>query len=301
MKTPQSRTSRRGLLAAAVLALAGGGAAEATVVWRRSSTGGAAPTPAAATLSPTPSPTPDYLAAAKAKVAAYVAESGNGHVALAVRDRTTGLALTIGGTRFPTASIIKVDILAALLLRSRQGDLDITDSDRRNAKKSITLSDNDATTKLFWRIGGKSGLSAANKTFGLKETRPNGAWGSSSTTVADQIRLLTALTDENGPLDDAGRRYLFGLMSQVDEEQDWGVPAAATTATTGVFVKNGWDTIGADGGLWQVNTIGRLVEPGHDWLVAVLSGHHRTHPAGVRMVEAMAKYALKELRKIPIG
>jgi hypothetical protein len=58
-------------------------------------------------------------------------------------------------------------------------------------------------------------------------------------------------------------------------------------------------TVAADGGRWQVNTIGRLVEPGHDWLVAVLSHHHTTRAAGVRMVEAIARLALGELRAIP--
>ncbi|MEV0719161.1 serine hydrolase, partial [Asanoa sp. NPDC050611] len=167
------------------------------------------------------------------------------------------------------------------------------------AKKMITLSDNDAATRLFQKIGGTSGLNTANRTFGLKQTKPLSSWGMSKTTAADQIRLLTAITDEDGRLGDEDRSYLFDLMSQVDETQNWGVPAAALPATTGVYVKNGWDNITADGGLWQVNSIGRLVEPGHDWLVAVLSNHHKTQPAGVRVVEAVAKYALGELRKIP--
>ncbi|GAA1893493.1 serine hydrolase [Asanoa iriomotensis] len=283
-----------------MLALTGAGVVEASALWRLSGDGGTA-TPAAAkpSHSPTPSPTPDYLAEAKAKITAYVNRVGKGHLTVAVKDRGSDIAVTAGATRFQTASIIKVDILAALLLRARQRDQEITNTDRRNAKKMITLSDNSAATTLFWKVGGTAGLNTANRTFGLKETVPTSSWGMSKTTAADQIRLLTAITDPDGPLDDDGRSYLFDLMSQVDETQDWGVPAAAGADTTGVYVKNGWDTITADGGLWQVNTIGRLVEPGHDWLVAVLSNHHKTQTAGVRMIEAAAKYVLGELRKIP--
>ncbi|GIF75118.1 serine hydrolase [Asanoa siamensis] len=292
--------SRRGVLAGALLALAGGGVAEATVIWRHTR-GDGGPTLAASapTASPTPSPTPDYLALAREKIEAQVQKIGKGHLTLAVHDRLSDIALTVGTTRFPTASIIKVDILAALLLRAQQKNQKITENDKRRAKLSITLSDNDATTALFGRIGGTSGLNAANKTFGMKQTSPKSAWGTSTTTAADQIRLLTTLTDEAGPLAAAGRDYLFGLMSQVDKEQDWGVPAAATADTTEVYVKNGWVPVSEDDGLWQVNSIGRLVEPGHDWLVAVLSNHHKSQPNGVKMVETIAKYALTELRKIP--
>ncbi len=290
--------SRRALLAGAVLAVAGGGAAGAGAVWRLSGSTEAAP-PSGPTPSPTPSPTPDYLGLARVKVTAYLEEVGNGHLALAVRDRTSDLALTVGTAGFQTASIVKVDILAALLLRARQRDQRITETDRRNAKKMITASDNDAATTLYQKIGGKSGLAAANKTFGLKETRPNSSWGMSTTTAADQVRLLTSLADEDGPLDEDSRDYLFDLMGQVDESQDWGVTAAATARTTKVYTKNGWDNISADGGRWAVNTIGRLVEPGHDWLVAVLSSHHKTQPAGIKMVEKVAKYVLGELREIP--
>ena len=215
-----------------------------------------------------------------------------------MRDRNSDIALSVGTTAFEAASIVKVDILGALLLRAVQSKKEISDSDRRNAKKMITLSDNDAATALFWRAGGTSGLNAANKTFGLKQTKPKNSWGMSTTTAADQIRLLAALTDEQGPLDDDSRGYLFELMSQVDATQDWGVPAAAVAGTTEVYVKNGWDNISADGGLWQVNSR-RLVEPGHDWLVAVLSNHHKKLDAGIKMVETVAKYVLGELREIP--
>jgi hypothetical protein len=294
------KRSRRGLLAAAVLTLLGGGAVEAGYVLRQSDrNGGPALAAVDPTRSPTPSPTPDYLPPAKAKVAAYLAELGNGQVTLAVQDRLTNLALAVGGTRFPTASIVKVDILAALLLRAQGRHEQITDSDRRDAKRMITLSDNDAATTLFRKIGGKTGLASANQAFGMKQTTPNSSWGSTSTTAVDQIRLLSSITDEDGPLDADSRSYLFGLMGQVDEGQDWGVPAAAGPKATAVYVKNGWDNISADGGRWQVNTIGRIVEPGHDWLVAVLSHDHQTQLAGIRMIEAAARFTLGELRKIP--
>ncbi|MEV4532890.1 serine hydrolase [Asanoa sp. NPDC049518] len=299
MSAPRGRASRRAVLALGVLAVTGGGAAGAGAVWRLQANDAGPVSPVRRSPSPTPSPTPDYLALARTKVAAYLAENGNGRITVAVRDRTSDVGLTLGKTRFQTASIVKVDILAALLLRAKQQGKELTEGDRYKAEKMITASDNASATALFNKIGGRSGLAVANRTFGLKETTPSVHWGMAMTTAADQVRLLTALTDEAGPLRASDRAYLFDLMSQVEETQDWGVPAAAGPDATATYVKNGWDNISADGGLWQVNTIGRLVEPGRDWLVAVLSGHHETQQAGIKMVEAVARYTLRELRSIP--
>ncbi|MEV4623943.1 serine hydrolase [Asanoa sp. NPDC049573] len=291
--------SRRGLLAAAALAVLGGGAVEAAALSRSDPSDGPSLAAVGPSASPTPSPTPDHLTAARTRIAADLAKVGKSRVTLAVRDRRSAIALTLGGTRFPTASIVKVDILAALLLRAQQRHEEVTGTDRRDAERMITVSDNDAATALFGRIGGTSGLSSANRTFGLKQTTPHSSWGTTTTTAADQVRLLTALAAEDGTLTKANRDYLFDLMGQVDEGQDWGVPAAAGPGTTGVYVKNGWDNISADAGRWQVNSIGRLVEPGHDWLVAVLSHGHKTQPDGIKMIETVVRHALAELREIP--
>ena len=67
------------------------------------------------------------------------------------------------------------------------------------------------------------------------------------------------------------------------------------------YVKNGWDTADVDGGRWLVNSIGRIVEARHDWLIAVLSDHHVSQKEGVRVVEKAATYVLKELRTATAG
>ncbi|MEV4760577.1 serine hydrolase [Micromonospora sp. NPDC049559] len=303
-RTGKSGHSRRALLAAAAFALAGGGVVGAGAIWRMSGSGsddGSGSSPASGTATkPTPSPTPDYLAAVRQRVEAHV-QATKGRIAVAVQDRVTGSALTVGTQRFQTASIVKADILAAVLWHAQQDNTKISSTDRERARKSITQSDNDATTALYNRIGGKPGLTEANRAFGMKETTAAESWGRAQTTAADQIRLLTAVTADDGPLDETSRDFLFDLMSQVEKDQDWGITAAATSATTESYVKNGWDQLAADGGRWEINSIGRLVEPGHDWLIAVLSSRHTSMDAGIRMVEDVAKYTVGELRKIPSG
>jgi hypothetical protein len=240
---------------------------------------------------PTPSPAPDRVAKAKAELERFVRGKG-GRVSVALHDRVTGAGLAVGTRRFRTASIVKVDILAALLL----ADDTLTSSQRALATDMITVSDNTAATRLFRTVGGVSGLNRANTTFGLKETKANSAWGVTTTTAADQVRLLRSITEADGPLSTAGARFVFGLMGKVVAEQRWGVPAAAPAEASGVWVKNGWVQVSADSGLWVVNSIGRIAEDGHDWLVAVLSDHHTTQEKGIAIVEQAAQMALKSMR-----
>jgi beta-lactamase class A len=290
-------TSRRGLLSlAAAFSVAGLATAGAGVVTLRSDDPAGASGPngsgrGTGRPSPTPSPTPDRVAETKAVLERFVRANG-GRVSIALHDRVTGAGLSVGTRRFRTASIVKVDILAALLL----ADDTLTSRQRALATDMITVSDNDAASSLFRTVGGVSGLNKANATLGMKETKANSAWGVTTTTAADQVRLLRSITAADGPLSTAAARFVLGLMTKVVEEQRWGVPAAAPAATSGVWVKNGWVQVSADDGLWVVNSIGRITEEGHDWLVAVLSDHHATQEKGIDIVERAATTALKSMR-----
>ncbi|WP_433119330.1 serine hydrolase [Micromonospora sp. CA-246542] len=208
--------------------------------------------------------------------------------------------MTAGVTRFETASIVKVNILAALLLRQTPPGKALSSATRQQAEAMIVSSDNDAAVALWQKIDGSRGLTAANRTLGLRETKANKHWGTTTTTAADQIRLLTALTSSKGPLTPQDRTFVMGLMKKVIPEQRWGVTAAREPGNS-VYVKNGWDTADADGGRWLVNSIGRIVEARHDWLIAVLSDHHVSQKAGIDVVEKAAKFVLKEMRAATTG
>jgi hypothetical protein len=76
-------------------------------------------------------------------------------------------------------------------------------------------------------------------------------------------------------------------MANTIESQKFGVPAAAPKDATGVYVKDGWFDRDDQNGLWQVNTIGRLVSPDADWVVACLSDRNATTEAGIAVVEEL--------------
>jgi hypothetical protein len=252
------------------------------------------------TLPAAPQPTevsPVDASAVAASVQTYL-KSQNDQSAVAVLDATTGAQLAVNADAgFHTASIVKVDILATLLLK-RQTAQGLSANERSLAFDMITKSDNNAATSLWNEIGGASGLSAANRTLGLTETTPGsgGSWGYTTTTANDQIRLLQALTSASSPLNATSRNYVLNLMSQVEADQTWGVPAAASAQATDVYVKNGWMDDSTDDGLWVNNSIGRIVEPGHDWLVVVLTNGNSGESSGINVVEHAATLAVNGLR-----
>jgi len=88
----------------------------------------------------------------------------------------------------------------------------------------IHISDNDAATALWDRIGGSSGLTSANRKLGLRNTTAGsgGAWGTTTTSAADQIRILRSLTSSTSPLSAASREYVLGLMAGVTSSQAMG-------------------------------------------------------------------------------
>lgn len=217
---------------------------------------------------------------------------------VAVFDRRTGQRYAYrGSVKFDTASIVKTQILACMLLKAQDAGRAPTTAEMKLARPMIRLSDNNATTTLFNRIGGKTAVTKCNKRLGLTQTVVNSRWGLTRTTASDQIRLLEELVDTKGPLKASSRKTAFTLMNTVSTAQDWGVPAVVKKGE--IFtVKNGWDTRSADGGLWAVNSIGRVTTKNGkvNVSVAVLSHNNKSMKSGITLVEKIAKLTRQHLK-----
>ncbi|OIK27803.1 serine hydrolase [Streptomyces malaysiense] len=234
--------------------------------------------PAAAAVTPAPkTPVPDP----RATVAVLDLDAGATTPVVRGEDRA-----------YDTASIVKVDILAALLLKAQDERRALTDDERGHAEPMIRRSDNDAADALWREIGQDAGLTAANRRLGLTSTTAGtgGRWGLTRTTAGDQIRLLRAVFDDSAdtPLNPDSRAYVRALMGEVLPEQSWGVSAVAAP---GAELKNGW-LQRTTTGLWDVNSIGEVTIGGHRCLVAVLSDGSASMSDGVSLVERTARTAL---------
>ena len=231
------------------------------------------------------------LTAALRRYAATVPE-----FSVAVLDRRTGQRYSFRGTeRYETASVVKVQVLACLLLTAQDAGRDLTATELALAKRMIRLSDNDATTSLFSKLGRAAAVGRCNTRLGLTQTRVDSAWGLTRTTVDDQVRLLAELVDTRGPLDAGSRKLAFTLMNTVDTSQDWGVPAAARAGEK-FTVKNGWLARSTENYRWIINSVGRVTGDGTDVSIAVLSHDNGTMASGITVVEKAAKLTRQYLK-----
>lgn len=211
-----------------------------------------------------------------------------GRFAIGVTDLSTGRSASYHDkASFPTASVVKADILAAVLLNAQQENEPLTDDQRALAAQMIQASDNDAATDLWDSVGGSSGMADLNKDLGLRHTVPSpSAWGLTTTTVADQLRLLRDLTSASSPLNAASRHYELSLMRSVEPDQAWGVTAAASPGTHPA-VKNGW----LPDDLWITNSVGVVTTGKHRLLLAALSNNQPTEPDGIHQLEKASRSA----------
>ena len=223
---------------------------------------------------------------------APLARADDGQVAVTVDDLTTGTEAAYGGTQdFVTASIVKADILSTLLYQAQQSGRPLSSQDQALATTMIENSDNDAASDLYADAGGPAAIDQANRLFGLTETTAGtaGMWGLTSTTTDDQVQLLRLIFTQPSVLTDQSQDYLQGLMSHVESDQQWGVPAAADDGSP-FMVKNGWLPDPATG-RWEINSIGQVVHDGQRMLIAVLSEGNDTEHSGISLVESVAQAA----------
>lgn len=241
-------------------------------------------------MEPAAEPSVDRDALLEKAVQAVAVEDGT-DMAVAVLDTDSGAGATYGEGTFDTASVVKVDILATLLLQAQDADRRLTAQEKTWAAAMIENSDNASASALWTAIGQAEGLDRANARFGLTDTAggDGGLWGLTRTTAADQLTLLQQVFGDDSTLSGPSRTYLQGLMGGIAEGQRWGVSAAADGS--GWALKNGW-LARSTTGLWDVNSIGRIIAGGHGYLLVTLSKGSSTKEKGIALVEAAARAAV---------
>jgi hypothetical protein len=162
------------------------------------------------------------------------ARSREGAVAFAVLDpdhRPRGLRRTM---RFQSASVSKAMLLVAVLRRAAAKPLD--GSLRRQLRAMITVSDNDAASAVYARVGGGALRSVASAA-GMNNFAEVGHWAGARITAADQARLFLRIDKLVPP---AHRRYARKLLSSIASPQRWGIAPVARRKGIKIFFKGGW-------------------------------------------------------------
>jgi len=221
-----------------------------------------------------------------------------------------------GGTRFPMYSTSKFPIMLTLLDQAMRAGRQITAEEDALIKKMIQLSDNNATTELYRRIGGEAAVEAFVRKHGISAIDMNPQyWGLSTTTAPEMARLMGKLGNCT-LLNRAWCDYAINVLRNVDHTQYWGVSAGVPNvyATRTVALKNGWypeswlasasnasstyredvpwpnnpdDAPDATG--WAVNSVGWVKNGGKLYGIAVYTRPSATFEAGIDTIESISR------------
>lgn len=250
------------------------------------------PTAPARTADPGPVPTePDPATVAQQvedRTRARLRQvSEDARFAVSVRDEASRSAFDFGSGRFPTASLVKVHLVALMLWRAEQAGVELTAAQRSDAEQMLVRSENDPANRAYAALGGPVGIED-----GLKQ-----AFGSARIQVGEQFRWGHSMTRPRAVVAlladvlDADQKRTYGLMqnamSRVVPEQRWGVSALADKGSR-LRVKVGWVE---DPGGWIVNSSGRVLVDDEPVLISVMTDRNATLDDGIATIEKVARLA----------
>ena len=217
-------------------------------------------------------------------IAAYVAGRDD-NVTVAVEDLTTGQIYQFRpGVVENTASTLKVDILATLLVEAQGAGRALTPEEQSLAVPMIEESLDSAADTLWTQLG-PAAVGAFEREAGMTSTVPatDGVWGTTTTTALDRLAMIRTLVEPNSLLTDASRAYVLSLMENITPSQDWGATGGVPPGIT-VALKNGFAVING----WQINTTGWVNGAGRNYLIAVLTNGNASEQYGIDTVNAVS-------------
>jgi beta-lactamase class A len=234
----------------------------------------------------TPSPlgpsVTDYLAGRAGSLTAAVYDANTGQTWLLRPDQVQ-----------VTASIVKVDIMATAFEEAAQQGQPVPRAEQALMYPMIEVSDNNAATALWNDVGGPSAIAAYNHNFGLTATTPStrpitptvSGWAFTTTSAADQVKIVRAFAFHNALLSDQDRAFGLSLMEHIQPSQAWGIPADAPPALT-VALKTGYYPLAANDS--QVNSIGFVSGAGQRYVFAMLDNGVPSEAYGAATLNALA-------------
>jgi beta-lactamase class A len=178
---------------------------------------------------------------ARFQAAADLVQKAKGHLGVIVHDRKSGAEWRAGEVDHPTwtASTIKLAIAENLLERSRNGEIKLDTTARKNIADMLDTSSDLAADALWDRFGKDAYVPWFQQQYGMANLQfQAGAvhkWNQLKGTADDLIHLMTYVLDRADPAD---RDYLMAAMRRAGTLQHWGVWAAGPDKQPGV--KNGW-------------------------------------------------------------
>ena len=185
--------------------------------------------------------------------------------------------------RFHSASVVKSMLLAAELHRLDAAGLPLDDETRSVLTSMITISDNDAATTIYERVG-DAGLYEVADAAGMHDFEVAESWGYARISASDMALFFS---DLDGVLPERFADFGKGLLGSVVPEQSWGVPAVAKGWKT--RFKGGWRGTGSG---QLVSQAAELRRGNRSMAMAVLTDGQPSMGYGIGTVEGVASRLL---------
>ncbi len=205
-----------------------------------------------------------------------------------VTDRASGCTWDLRpAERLTTASVMKAEILAGVLLRAQAAGRGVTPWEHERIGPMISTSADPEAQALWLSLGGVAGMQQVDAAFGLTQTTQRQPWGLTTTSARDRTRLMRLLVaDDGGPLRAEyraiARRYLLAVVPS----QRWGITAGVRPGTP-VPMKNGF--FSSQCCRWRVNSSGLVEAAGGGYAITILSDHWPSLAAGIPAVELISR------------
>lgn len=199
------------------------------------------------------------------------------------------------GMRITTASVIKAQVLGAVLLHAQDAHRGLTSWERAQIRPMIRYSFNQPYVgNLYADVGGVAGMESFDRRVGATATTNTLSYGATWTTARDRTRVARAMLYGGGPLRAAARRQAWAYLTRVHPTQQWGITAGVPAGWT-VALKNGFYPM--TGYRWRVGSTGFVRRPGSNqgYAVTVLTDHDRSQVAGMRLVETVSRLVAARL------
>jgi len=217
-------------------------------------------------------------------------------VTAAVHDTRTGCWYHLHpGTEMQTASVIKVQFLAGVLLRAQELDREVTAWEQERIEPMMARSHNPPASELFLDLGGVAGQEALDERFGLTATTSTSKWGATVSTAHDRTRLALAVLHGGGPLGADARERAWQTMTAVHPTQRWGISAGVPEGWS-VALKNGfYPTSGIPA--WRIGSTGFVRDDlsGEGYAITVMTDQNPGHATGQALVEQVAEAVARTL------
>ena len=222
-------------------------------------------------------------------------------VTAAVHDTRTGCWSHLErGMQITTASVIKAQFLAGVLLRAQDLGRSTTVWERDRIRPMISYSHNPPASDLFVSLGGVDGSGDARPALRAAPPPRASAGGARRrapprTAPGSQRRCSTVAV----PSALRGAAEAWAAMTAVHPTQQWGITAGVPAGWT-VALKNGFYPL-SGAARWRIGSTGFVRQDGTDqgYAVTIMTDQNPDHEAGQRLVELVSRQIASTLTGAP--